>query len=86
MDIDDALAYVDRQRAYMGAIQNRLDNTVSNLQNISENASASRSRITDADFAAESATLASKQILRQAAQSMLVQANQMPQAVLSLLG
>lgn len=86
MDIDDALAYVDRQRAYMGAIQNRLDNTVANLQNIAENASASRSRITDADFASESATLATQQILKQAAQSMLVQANQMPQAVLSLLG
>ena len=85
MDIDDALAYVDSQRAYMGAIQNRLDATISNLQNIGENVSASRSRILDADYASETATLASQQILRQAAQSVLVQANQIPQSVLTLL-
>ncbi len=85
MDIDDALAYVDRQRAYMGAIQNRLDSTISNLQNIAENATASRSRIVDTDFAAETANLASKQVIRQAAQSVLAQANQQPQAVLTLL-
>ena len=85
MDIDDALAYVDRQRAYMGAIQNRLDSTISNLQNITENATASRSRIMDTDFASETANLASRQVIRQAAQSILVQANQQPQAVLTLL-
>ncbi|WP_043308674.1 flagellinolysin [Pseudomonas sp. ML96] len=85
MDIDDALAYIDRQRAYMGAIQNRLQSTVENLQSIAENAAASRSRIVDTDFASETATLVSKQIIQQAAQSVLAQANQQPQAVLSLL-
>lgn len=85
MDIDDALAYIDRQRAYMGAVQNRLESTVSNLQNMVENTSASRSRIVDTDFAAETSNLASRQIVQQAAQSILAQANQRPQAVLSLL-
>ncbi|WP_394560836.1 flagellinolysin [Aquipseudomonas alcaligenes] len=85
MDIDDALAYIDRQRAYMGAIQNRLQSTVENLQSIAENAAASRSRIVDTDFASETATLVSKQIIQQAAQSVLAQANQQPQAVLGLL-
>jgi len=86
MDVDDALAYIDRQRAYMGAVQNRLQSTIENLQSISENASASRSRILDTDFAKETADLVSKQIIQQAAQSVLAQANQQPQAVLSLLG
>jgi flagellin len=85
MDVDDALAYIDRQRAYMGAVQNRLQSTIENLQSISENASASRSRILDTDFAKETADLVSKQIIQQAAQSVLAQANQQPQAVLSLL-
>lgn len=85
MDIDDALAYIDRQRGYMGAVQNRLEATISNLQNISENTAASRSRIVDTDFAAETANLTSRQIVQQAAQSFLAQANQRPQAVLSLL-
>ena len=85
MDVDDALAYIDRQRAYMGAVQNRLESTIENLQSIAENASASRSRILDTDFAAETANLVSKQIIQQAAQSVLSQANQRPQAVLSLL-
>ncbi|MEO9332886.1 flagellinolysin [Ectopseudomonas guguanensis] len=85
MDIDDALAYIDRQRGYMGAVQNRLEATISNLQNISENTAASRSRIVDTDFAAETANLTSRQIVQQAAQSVLAQANQRPQAVLSLL-
>jgi flagellin len=86
MDVDDALAYIDRQRAYMGAVQNRLQSTIENLQSISENASASRSRILDTDFAKETADLVSKQIIQQAAQSVLAQANQQPKAVLSLLG
>nr|WP_159971089.1 flagellinolysin [Pseudomonas sp. 8Z] len=85
MDVDDALAYIDRQRGYMGAIQNRLESTISNLQNISENTAASRSRILDTDFAAETASLTSHQIIQQAAQSILAQANQRPQAVLDLL-
>lgn len=85
MDIDDALNYIDRQRAYMGAVQNRLQATIENLQSIAENASASRSRILDTDYAQETATLVSKQIIQQAAQSVLAQANQRPQAVLSLL-
>ena len=86
MDIDDALAYVDRQRGYMGAIQNRLETTIANLQTISENASASRSRILDTDFAEETSQMVSRQIIQQAAQSVLAQANQRPQAVLTLLG
>ena len=86
MDIDDALAYVDRQRGYMGAIQNRLEATIANLQTISENASASRSRILDTDFAEETSQMVSRQIVQQAAQSVLAQANQRPQAVLTLLG
>ncbi len=86
MDIDDALAYVDRQRGYMGAIQNRLEATIANLQTISENASASRSRILDTDFAEETSQMVSRQIIQQAAQSVLAQANQRPQAVLTLLG
>ncbi len=86
MDIDDALAYVDRQRGYMGAIQNRLEATIANLQTIAENASASRSRIVDTDFAEETSQMVSRQIVQQAAQSVLAQANQRPQAVLALLG
>ena len=86
MDIDDALAYIDRQRGYMGALQNRLESTINNLQSIAENAAASRSRILDTDFAAETSNLVSRQIIEQAAQSVLAQANQRPQAILSLLG
>lgn len=85
MDIDDALAYIDRQRGYMGALQNRLESTIGNLQSIAENAAASRSRIVDTDFAVETSNLVSRQIIQQAAQSVLAQANQRPQAVLSLL-
>lgn len=85
IDIDDALAYIDRQRGYMGALQNRLESTINNLQSIAENAAASRSRILDTDFAAETSNLVSRQIIQQAAQSVLAQANQRPQAVLSLL-
>ncbi|PTU75891.1 flagellinolysin [Pseudomonas mangrovi] len=86
MDIDDALTYIDGQRGYMGAMQNRLEATVANLQSVAENAAASRSRILDTDYAAATATLASKQIIQQASQAMLAQANQRPQAVLALLG
>jgi flagellin len=69
----------------LGAINNRLDFTVSNLSNVSENASAARSRIMDADFAAETAALSRSQVLQQASQAMLAQANARPQQVLSLL-
>ena len=77
---------IDSERAKLGAVQNRFDSTISNLQNISENASAARGRIVDTDYAAESANLAKNQIMQQAGTAMLAQANQLPQAVLSLLG
>ncbi|TWC42977.1 flagellin [Pseudomonas sp. SJZ079] len=83
--IDDALKLIDSQRADLGAVQNRFDNTISNLQNISENVSAARGRIQDTDFAAETANLSKNQILQQAGTAILAQANQLPQAVLSLL-
>jgi len=79
------LASVNNQRAQYGALQNRFQSTVSNLQTTSENLSASRSRIQDTDFAAETATLTRGQILQQAGTAMLAQANQLPQSVLSLL-
>jgi len=84
--IDAALQEVDVTRASLGAIQNRFESTISNLQNVSENASAARGRIQDTDFAAETAALTKNQILQQAGTSILAQANQLPQAVLSLLG
>lgn len=83
--IDAALSYVSAQRADLGAVQNRLESTISNLSNISENVSAARSRILDADFAAETANLTKNQILQQAGTAMLAQANTLPQGVLSLL-
>lgn len=83
--IDSALAAIDSQRADLGAVQNRFDNTISNLQNIAENASAARGRIQDTDFAAETANLSKNQVLQQAGTAILAQANQLPQAVLSLL-
>jgi flagellin len=83
--IDNALASIDAQRADLGAVQNRFDNTINNLQNISENASAARSRIKDTDYAAETANLAKNQVLQQAGTAILAQAKQLPQAVLSLL-
>lgn len=83
--IDSAVSFVDSNRAGLGAVQNRLESTISNLANISENVSAARSRITDADFAAETASLSKNQILQQAGISVLSQANSLPQQVLSLL-
>lgn len=83
--IDDALKTIDNQRADLGAVQNRFENTISNLQNIGENVSAARGRIQDTDFAAETANLSKNQILQQAGTAILAQANQLPQAVLSLL-
>jgi flagellin len=84
--VNGAIANIDAQRAQLGAVQNRFENTISNLQNISENASAARSRIRDTDFAAETSELTKNQILQQAGTAILAQANQLPQAVLSLLG
>jgi flagellin len=83
--IDSALAGISSQRASLGAIQNRFESTVSNLQTTSENLSASRSRIQDADFAQETANLSRSQILQQAGTAMVAQANQLPQGVLALL-
>ncbi|MEH6910733.1 MAG: flagellin, partial [Oceanicoccus sp.] len=83
--LDTALASVTGDRANLGAIQNRLESTISNLSSISENVSAARSRVQDADFAAETAELTRSQILQQAGISVLSQANSLPQQVLSLL-
>jgi flagellin len=83
--IDNALTTISDTRSQLGAINNRLDFTVSNLANISEKTSAARSRITDADFAAETANLSRAQVLQQAATAMLAQSNARPQQVLSLL-
>ncbi|EWS98056.1 flagellin [Pseudoalteromonas sp. SCSIO_11900] len=84
--IDGALSQIDSQRASLGAIQNRFAHTISNLANIQENVSASRSRIQDTDFATETAHMTKNQILQQAGTSILSQANQIPQAAVSLLG
>jgi flagellin len=83
--IDAAIQTVNTQRGTMGAVSNRLDNTVSNLTNISSNLQAGRGRIEDADFAAETTSLAKSQILQQASTAMLAQANASKQNVLSLL-
>lgn len=84
--VSGAIANIDSQRAQLGAVQNRFENTIANLQNIGENASAARSRIRDTDYAAETSELTKNQILQQAGTAILAQANQLPQAVLSLLG
>jgi len=84
--IDAALAQIDSQRADLGAVQNRFSHTISNLSNVSENVSASRSRIQDTDFASETAMMTKNQILQQAGTSILAQSNQLPQAALSLIG
>ncbi|CAJ1850541.1 Flagellin B [Aeromonas hydrophila] len=83
---DAMLGVVDGKRAELGAVQNRLDSTIRNQANISENVSAARSRIRDADFATETANMTKQNILQQAASSVLAQANQRPQSALSLLG
>ncbi|ETX09420.1 flagellin [Marinomonas ushuaiensis DSM 15871] len=84
--LDTMISAVDSKRADLGAIQNRFGSSISNLSNISENVSAARSRVRDADFAEETAKLTSTQILQQASSSILAQANQRPQTALSLLG
>jgi flagellin len=83
--IDAALSTINSQRAELGAVSNRLDNTVSNLTNVAINLEGGRGRIEDADFAAESTSLAKSQILQQASTAMLAQANSSKQNVLSLL-
>jgi flagellin len=83
--VDAALANISDQRAALGAVQNRFESTVNNLQTSAENLSASRSRIQDADFASETANLSRSQILQQAGTAMVAQANQLPQGVLALL-
>jgi flagellin len=83
--VDAALTEVNGLRGNLGAIQNRFESTIVNLQTITENLSASRSRIQDADFAAETANLTKAQILQQAGISVLAQANALPQTVLGLL-
>jgi flagellin len=82
---DGALSVVNGQRAAFGALQSRFETTIMNLQTTSENLSASRSRIQDADFAAETANLSRAQILQQAGTAMVAQANALPQGVLQLL-
>ena len=84
-NIDTALDKVNGERATLGASQNRFDAVISNLQVAVENQSASRSRIMDADFAQETANLSRAQILQQAGNTMVAQANQLPQQVLALL-
>ncbi len=84
--IDEALQTINTTRADLGAKQNRLTSTINNLQNINENASAALGRVQDTDFAAETAQLTKQQTLQQASTSVLAQANQLPSAVLKLLG
>ena len=84
--LDKALQQVDDLRSHLGAIQNRFESTISNLSNTVTNLSAARSRIEDADYAVEVSNMTRAQILQQAGTSVLAQANQVPQSVLSLLG
>ncbi|MEI2783637.1 MAG: flagellin [Candidatus Competibacter sp.] len=83
--VDNALAFIDDLRGDLGAVQNRFDSTISNLQNVSDNITSARSRIQDADFGKETSNLSKSQILQQAGIAMLSQANQAQQNVLSLL-
>ena len=83
--VDGALSSIDSLRASLGAVQNRLESTIANLQSISENAAAARSRIRDTDFAEETAELSKNQVLQQAGLSILAQANASGQSVLTLL-
>jgi len=83
--IDEALSSIDSDRASLGAVQNRFDSTIANLQSIQQNADAARGRIEDTDFASETAELTKQQTLQQASTAILAQANQLPSSVLSLL-
>lgn len=84
-NLDYMIKVVDSKRAELGAVQNRFDSTIRNQANVSENVSAARSRIRDADFATETANMTKQNILQQAASTILSQANQRPQSALSLL-
>ncbi|RDI19536.1 flagellin [Pseudacidovorax intermedius] len=84
--VDAAISKISSARSTFGAAQNRFEATITNLQTAAENTSSAKSRITDADFAVETANLSRAQILQQAGTSMVAQANQMPQTVLKLLG
>ncbi|WP_342656773.1 flagellin FliC [Pantoea sp. RSPAM1] len=84
-DIDKAIKAVDNQRSLLGASQNRFESTISNLNNTVTNLTAARSRIQDADYATEVSNMSRAQILQQAGSSVLAQANQVPQTMLSLL-
>lgn len=84
--VDNAIDIADTQRAELGAMQNTISSTMKNLSNVTENVSASRSRIRDADFAKETTELTRNQILQQSSISVLTQANQRPQAALQMLG
>jgi flagellin len=84
--LDSALGSVDTIRGDLGAVQNRFESTIANLQNVAENLSAARSRILDADIAQETSNMTKQNILQQAGVSILAQANQAPQLALSLLG
>ena len=83
--IDDAIKAVDTQRSMLGASQNRFESTITNLNNTVNNLSAARSRIQDSDYATEVSNMSRAQILQQAGSSVLAQANQVPQTMLSLL-
>jgi flagellin len=83
--VDSALDFVNGLRAKLGAVENRVDSTISNLSATSENLTAARSRIQDADFASETASLTRSQVLQQAGMAMLAQANAVPNQVLTLL-
>ena len=83
--VDAALKYVDSQRADLGAKQNRLSHSISNLANIQENVQASNSRIRDTDFAKETTAMTKAQILQQAGTSILAQAKQLPSSAITLL-
>ncbi|MCK0526288.1 flagellin [Anaerobiospirillum sp. NML120449] len=85
-NIDSYIQAVDSKRANLGALQNRMESTIRNQANISENQSDARSRIRDTDFASETAALTQNNIIQQASQSVLAQANQRPTIALSLLG
>ena len=84
--IDEFIAAVDSKRAALGAIQNRMESTIRNQSSIAENESDARSRIRDTDFASETAALTQNQIIQQASQTILSQANQRPTVALNLLG
>jgi flagellin len=86
VSVDNALDDISTIRGGLGAVQNRFESTIANLNNVSENLSSARSRILDADIAMETSAMTKANILQQAGVSILAQANQVPQLALSLLG